>query len=43
MLRPGGITMIGFHVGDARNHKTQGYGGEVIVHSVHREVWADYH
>ncbi|KQR17417.1 class I SAM-dependent methyltransferase [Cellulomonas sp. Leaf334] len=39
VLRPGGVTMLGFHLGDRRNHKTEGYGGlpmRVDVH--HRPV-----
>jgi SAM-dependent methyltransferase len=35
VLRPGGVTMIGFHVGDEHRHKTDGYGGRpmnVLVH-----------
>jgi SAM-dependent methyltransferase len=36
VLRPGGVTMIGFHVGDRRNHKTQGYGGHPMNVYVHQ-------
>jgi ubiquinone/menaquinone biosynthesis C-methylase UbiE len=37
VLRPGGVLMAGFHAGDGRNHKTQGYGGhEMNVHVYRR-------
>ena len=36
ILRPGGIVMLGFHVGDERRHKTQGYGGHPMNLYVHR-------
>jgi ubiquinone/menaquinone biosynthesis C-methylase UbiE len=36
VLRPGGIVMIGFHVGDEHRHKTQGYGGHPMNLYVHR-------
>lgn len=35
VLRPGGVAMIGFHVGDEARLKTEGYGGrpmKVVVH-----------
>jgi ubiquinone/menaquinone biosynthesis C-methylase UbiE len=44
VLRPGGVTMIGFHVGDRVNRKTEGYGGlpmQLDVHLRPVEVVAD--
>jgi SAM-dependent methyltransferase len=39
VLRPGGVALLGFHVGDATAHKTQGYGGHPMdVHVVRRPV-----
>jgi SAM-dependent methyltransferase len=35
VLRPGGIVMIGFHVGDADRFKTEGYGGHPMKLHVH--------
>ncbi|MEU4746920.1 class I SAM-dependent methyltransferase, partial [Actinosynnema sp. NPDC023658] len=35
-LRPGGVAMVGFHVGDRRSHKTEGYGGHPMSLHVHR-------
>lgn len=35
VLRPGGIAMIGFHVGDKDHYKTQGYGGHPMKVHVH--------
>jgi len=34
-LRPGGVVMIGFHVGDEHRYKTEGYGGHPIKLYVH--------
>ena len=36
VLRPGGVAMLGFHVGDQRNHKTEGYGGHPMRLDVYR-------
>jgi SAM-dependent methyltransferase len=36
MLRPGGVVMIGFHVGDRDRLKTEGYGGHPMSVRVHR-------
>jgi len=36
VLRPGGVAMLGFHVGDQRNHKTEGYGGHPMRIDVYR-------
>ncbi|GEK21826.1 class I SAM-dependent methyltransferase [Cellulomonas xylanilytica] len=36
VLRPGGVAMLGFHVGDQRSHKTQGYGGHPMRVDVYR-------
>jgi SAM-dependent methyltransferase len=35
-LRPGGVAMFGFHVGDRSATKTQGYGGHPMNVVVHR-------
>jgi SAM-dependent methyltransferase len=35
VIRPGGIAMLGFHVGDERRHKAQGYGGHAMNLYVH--------
>lgn len=35
VLRPGGVTMLGFHVGDEHRHKTQGYGGRPMRLDIH--------
>jgi SAM-dependent methyltransferase len=35
VLRPGGLLMLGFHVGDTTNLKTQGYGGHPMNVYVH--------
>jgi hypothetical protein len=34
-LRPGGVALFGFHVGDRSNTKTQGYGGHAMNVQVH--------
>lgn len=34
-LRPGGVALFGFHVGDRRNTKTEGYGGHPMNLQVH--------
>jgi len=36
VLRPSGLLMIGFHVGDGSRLKTQGYGGHPMKVYVHR-------
>ncbi|NUT52326.1 MAG: class I SAM-dependent methyltransferase [Saccharothrix sp.] len=36
VLRPGGVVMIGFHVGDRDHLKTEGYGGHPMSLHVHR-------
>ncbi len=36
VLRPGGPVMLGFHVGDQRRLKTEGYGGHPMKVYVHR-------
>jgi len=36
VLRPGGRVMIGFHVGDGSNLKTEGYGGHPMRIYVHK-------
>jgi ubiquinone/menaquinone biosynthesis C-methylase UbiE len=36
VLRPGGLLMLGFHVGDGTNLKTEGYGGHPMRVYVHR-------
>ncbi|GHJ44036.1 methyltransferase [Catellatospora sp. TT07R-123] len=36
VLRPGGPLLLGFHVGDQTQHKTQGYGGHPMNVYVHR-------
>ena len=36
VLRPGGPLLIGFHVGDESQLKTQGYGGHPMKIHVHR-------
>ncbi|TYB40262.1 class I SAM-dependent methyltransferase [Micromonospora sp. AP08] len=35
-LRPGGLLLLGFHVGDVSRLKTQGYGGHPMKVYVHR-------
>jgi SAM-dependent methyltransferase len=43
VLRPGGVLMLGFHIGDTSNLKTEGYGGHpmnVYVHRRQPEKWA---
>lgn len=36
VLRPGGVAMLGFHVGDRSALKTEGYGGHPMRVHVHR-------
>ncbi|MER5267689.1 class I SAM-dependent methyltransferase [Actinosynnema sp. NPDC002837] len=36
VLRPGGVVMLGFHVGDRARLKTEGYGGHPMSVHVHR-------
>jgi SAM-dependent methyltransferase len=36
VLRPGGVVMLGFHVGDRDHLKTEGYGGHPMSVHVHR-------
>lgn len=36
VLRPGGVAMLGFHVGDRSTLKTEGYGGHPMRVHVHR-------
>ncbi|MEU4769625.1 class I SAM-dependent methyltransferase [Actinosynnema sp. NPDC023794] len=36
VLRPGGVVMLGFHVGDRDRLKTEGYGGHPMSVRVHR-------
>ncbi|MFE9746685.1 class I SAM-dependent DNA methyltransferase [Saccharothrix saharensis] len=36
VLRPGGVVMLGFHVGDRDHLKTEGYGGHPMSLHVHR-------
>ncbi len=36
VLRPGGVVMVGFHVGDRDRLKTEGYGGHPMSVRVHR-------
>jgi SAM-dependent methyltransferase len=36
VLRPGGVVMVGFHVGDRERLKTEGYGGHPMSVRVHR-------
>jgi SAM-dependent methyltransferase len=36
VLRPGGLLLLGFHVGDGSRLKTQGYGGHPMKVYVHR-------
>ncbi len=36
VLRPGGVLLLGFHVGDGRRLKTEGYGGHPMKVYVHR-------
>jgi SAM-dependent methyltransferase len=36
VLRPGGVALLGFHLGDERHTKTQGYGGHPMNVQVHR-------
>jgi ubiquinone/menaquinone biosynthesis C-methylase UbiE len=35
VLRPGGLAMIGFHMGDEHRYKTEGYGGHPMRLYVH--------
>ncbi|HCU51342.1 MAG TPA: SAM-dependent methyltransferase, partial [Micromonosporaceae bacterium] len=35
-LRPGGLLLLGFHVGDQSRLKTEGYGGHPMKVHVHR-------
>lgn len=35
VLRPGGVALLGFHVGDEHRLKTQGYGGHPMKVHVH--------
>jgi hypothetical protein len=36
VLRPGGLLLLGFHVGDGTTVKTEGYGGHRMKVHVHR-------
>ncbi|TQM84887.1 methyltransferase family protein [Saccharothrix saharensis] len=36
VLRPGGVVLLGFHVGDRDHLKTEGYGGHPMSLHVHR-------
>ena len=36
VLAPGGVLVLGFHVGEQTTHKTSGYGGHPMNISVHR-------
>jgi SAM-dependent methyltransferase len=36
VLRPGGVLLVGFHVGEESTHKTSGYGGHPMNIHVHR-------
>ena len=36
VLRPGGVLLVGFHVGEESTHKTSGYGGHSMNIYVHR-------
>lgn len=36
VLRPGGVLLVGFHAGDGRRLKTEGYGGHPMNVYVHR-------
>ncbi|SBT48157.1 class I SAM-dependent DNA methyltransferase [Micromonospora auratinigra] len=36
VLRPGGVALLGFHVGDGSRLKTEGYGGHPMHVHVHR-------
>ena len=36
VLRPGGVVLLAFHVGDLSRHKTEGYGGLPMNVYVHR-------
>jgi SAM-dependent methyltransferase len=39
VLRPGGVVLISFFIGDRTHHKTQGYGGHPMdLHVHHRSV-----
>ncbi|WP_353074080.1 hypothetical protein [Amycolatopsis carbonis] len=35
-LRPGGVVLLGFHVGDTTTCKTSGYGGHPMHVHIHR-------
>lgn len=41
VLRPGGLLLLGFHVGDTSRLKTEGYGGHPMKIHVHRRQPAD--
>lgn len=36
VLRPGGVVLVAFHVGEGAHHKTEGYGGHPMNLMVHR-------
>ncbi len=36
VVRPGGVVMVGFHLGDGHRRKTQGYGGHPMNLDVYR-------
>jgi SAM-dependent methyltransferase len=38
VLRPGGVLLLGFHVGDGSRLKTEGYGGHPMHLAVHRRL-----
>ena len=38
MVRPGGLVLIGFHVGEGSRLKTEGYGGHPMNVYVHRRT-----
>jgi SAM-dependent methyltransferase len=40
VLRPGGVLLLGFHVGDMSTLKTQGYGGHPMNVYIHRRTAA---
>lgn len=40
VLRPGGVAMLGFHMGDRHTLKTEGYGGHPMRVHVHRRPMA---
>lgn len=41
VLAPGGVLLLGYHVGEESNHKTSGYGGHPMNVHVHRWLPAD--